>query len=276
MAAIKRIPLVSDMRQSYVRNSAPATSNTKKWVSEPHPNALLVPPREAFRLIDNVDIMRSSLSTEPNKELLRRFIVDVYGLNVVRDIIQNILNKANEDQGEISVYEIFDFDIDKEEVISKINAELRKSYKEHLGRFFDIVPGNLNGGGSNIMLLEASVPNFKVDKRSPTGFSMSADEGLGVPPSINALMSRLAAHTPSSEYFGYGQEGGIGSSYLDGAQSSMIEYVRAYASGKLSEHVTEASSKSEYLNKIAKRRKQLERTMLTMGEPDIHVDDIIG
>lgn len=280
-SALRQIPLHIKAGKSYVRNKASLGSDTPKWISEAHPTALLVSPSEALNLVDNVERFAGMLSTEPNPELLTRFVVKVFGLDVVRDIVQEAQDKFTDDDAELDVRSIFDTYIDKDtpagkKMLAHINSSLTNVYSEHLGQFYDLLPSGADGSGSNLVLLEASIPSFKTNKRSESGFQVIPDDGLGTPPSIGKLASRLNRNNAVSDFFGHGLEGDSGSTYLQKAQESMIEYVRSHASGELGAHTTEASLKTEYLKKIAKRRKSWERMMLTMGEPDIEVDDLVG
>lgn len=279
--SIRNIPLNIVVGQSFVQNKSSLLSDTPKWAASTHPAAFLVSPPEAFALIENVERFKGMLSTEPDQELLMQFVVRVYGLEFVRDVVQEAMNKFGSKAYEIDVQELFDVYIDKatdegQKTLSYINKQIAKSYPEHLGQFFDLVPSGPEGLGSNVSLMEASIPKFSSDKRSPGGWRLSFENELGSPPSMSKLSSRLNANNAISDFFGIGDDKMPGAKFLDEAQVAMIDYVKAHASGELGEYTTEASLKTEYLKKIAERRKSWERTMLTMGEVDIEVDDLIG
>jgi hypothetical protein len=221
------------------------------------------------------------LSTEPNQELLMRFIINVYGLDLVRDIVQDAFNTHNDEGKEFRTEDIFDADIDPntkegKKILSAINGDLSKLYTRHLGLFYDVMPSSADGSGSHMVILEASIPAFKARKKSIGGFDVVPDEGLGSPPMIGRIASRLNRNNSVSDFFGLGTEKDPGFDYLQRAQEAMLEYVRANASGELGGYSAEAELKTEYLKKIAHRRKSWERMILTMGMADIDVDDLVG
>jgi hypothetical protein len=281
-AAIKMIPLEVNSTSTFVSSENILSDGSIAWKSVQHASALLVGPKEAFKLIDNVDLFKNMLSTKPNPVLLTKFVEEVYGLGLIRDIVQESYNKLIANQknkgieftinGENSIFNL-DLDPDNKEeanTIRAINSAIVKNYKEHLGKFYDIVPSGADGSGTNLVIIEDELPSitYNVKKKD---FEVNAGPTLGVPPSIGKMSSRAK----TADLFGTGNEGLVGSEYLQKAQEAMIEYVSAHATGRLGASTIEASSNTEHIQKIAKRRRYWERTILTMGDPSVNVDDLI-
>lgn len=263
----------------------------EKWGSSKRVHLALVDPEEALELIRRPHRYASISVDSQSQDRLKEFVIRAYGLELIARIFEEELNRGIDDNSRRS-YAVEDvFNMREEEippkVLRKIRSRIKKEYKYHLGQYYNILPLDDFGRGSYVNIATASVPNFVWTGEWGGPGRIAISDEVGYPPSVKIMASRLKVGKTSSaegQFFGlssktidpekdFGRESAA--FLLDNAKESMINYVESYASGEIGSLKVESKTNSEYILKIAKRRRNWERIILTMGFDDIDVEDII-
>lgn len=240
----------------------------------------LVEPHVAIEMIEHPYLMFPDFEYEPDTVRLKDFIINVYNLGVVADIIKDVTGEeiTAEDLASGNFYERYDSSDYPSEIKRTVNVKLNKIWPKTIGTYYDIIPnetienkdGELKTGQKNTGSFVTYFYRYLadvLDTKSGEFIVKDVVEKFSLKELDNML--RKAGNLGLIET-------GQAKRVIKDIPKVLLEYLEAVTAGEFEVESldTEASYKpsSEILLKIAERKKALQRTILSMGLEGLYID----
>jgi hypothetical protein len=275
---LRTIPPRIRTKRSILKMTTSLDTQKKSLSEEPYAAMTLVDPQTAIDMIENPFLMVPDYDYKPNDSKLRDFIIGVYKLDLIAKIIQEASGKEVT-LDNITSSEFHDSVADMPKAVrSKINKGLNSTWKNSIGIYYDIIPNETSEAeegeptepgdkntGSFLSYMLRFMPQLKTVPK--TGKVILKQEDL---PEGHPDISKMEVTTRKAGNLGL-FESNQANSMLRRIPDVLVEYLDASTMGEFEKESSNDES-SEIIEKIAKRKRELERTILSMGLEGLYID----
>jgi hypothetical protein len=258
--------------------SARTISGDKKEWTRPFPAIVLVDPVAAWNMVSRPHLIYPDPSYEPPTEKLKKFIIEVYGLEKIRKIASDKLRKTKYKsgeskgmpliRGELSIDDLFTLDDEQQECLRKFGA-LKKGYNNEIGKYFDIVTRKIDeNSGSSVQYLNKAYPDIKTEK------IINREEGTVIVdrPSITDILSRVSSFTN----MGLLSKDGRAATDISGkAQERLLDFIRQSTSGTNIHRAKDDVADSDVIKKISERQLELSSIIDPVGIEALYAENLM-